>query len=363
MNDNFSRYAAFFDYISQPIFAVQDGEVIYCNPAASRAHVCLGANIDSFLADDMQTLPDAPAHLSVILSGEPCSASLQSVDGVQLLIANAPAGDTMSADTLFSVAQSLRAPLSNLFGTASTLFPLLEELENPTVQAQIASLNRAFYQLLHLTCNLSEMRAALSDELPLRLEKTELCNFFYDLFERVQPLCKTRGVTLTCSIPQQQFYAWIDRQRIERAVLNVLANSLKFTPDGGTIQLRLEHTNTSAMLRITDDGEGFDREALASAFSRYDRPLQLGDPRWGVGFGLPLVRRIAQQHGGSLIVQSEPGKGTSVCMSLSLRKPAEDESALNSPIATVDYTGGYSHILTELADVLPLEVYDSMNVN
>lgn len=363
MDETFSLFSGLFDYVAQPIFGVSDGKVVYRNLAAAEKLIHVGDDAAAYFCEDAALYDGtAPAHMNIRIGGEIRGTAVEQVGDIRLYIVDPAKRDALHSDTLFTVSQSLRAPLTSLFSTATTLFPLLEELDNADVQKQLASINRGFYQLLHLTCNLSELHTAMQDEISLHREKTELCAFFYDLFERTRTLCMTKNIELSCHLPQQMFYGWIDRQRIERAVLNLLSNALKFTPAGGKITMRLENAGANAVFRLSDNGEGIAPDVLASAFSRYDRALQLGDPRWGVGIGLPLVQKIAQLHGGSVIVQSKPGEGTSVSMSLSLKQPTAAQ-LVESPIAAVDYTGGYRHELAELADILPADVFDSMNVN
>ena len=101
--------------------------------------------------------------------------------------------------TLVSVARAMRVPLTNLFGAADAVFPRLEELEEPGVQRQMSSINRALYQLMHLSCNIGDYSAAAAGEMRLLREKTELCDFLYGILERAEPLFaerpyKVRGI-------------------------------------------------------------------------------------------------------------------------------------------------------------------------
>ena len=82
---------------------------------------------------------------------------------------------------------------------------------------------------------------------------------------------------------------------------------------------------------------------------------------WGAGFGLPLVQHIVQLHGGAMMIGSPGSGGSVVVFSLPLGEP--DAQTVKSPVAGMDYAGGFRHELVELADVLPLEVFDSSNVN
>lgn len=354
-------------YLPQAAFCVRGDLVCFSNPAARALLVAEGTPVTDYLDDDAElyhTLGSAPVQLGVVLAGRRLRASVHDDGGLRVFITCPdPAAAAVPPDTLQSVSQSLRTPLTNLLGAASSLFPLLEEQENPELQKQMARMNRAMYQLLRLSFGLSDMRAMLSDELCLHREKLELTAHFAAFFDRLALLCREAGVTLRYTLPDKPFSGWIDRQRVEQAILHLVSNALKFTPDGSTLDIRLERSGDRILLCVSDSGEGMDADLLSTAFSRFDRPAQLDDPRWGVGFGLPFVRRVAQLHGGAVMLQSQPQGGTAVTMSLSIKPPEQPEEPLKSPVAAMDYAGGYRHDLVELSVVLPPETFDTSNVN
>ena len=305
----------------------------------------------------------APRQVILNLHDALASASVLPSKSGYLFLLSPAVSESVPPQALLAAAQSIRTPLSNLFAVASSLFPALEEAEDPALQMQVASMNRAYYQLLRLACNLTDMRCVLDGSLHLRREKSEVTVFFRDLFERAVPLCRAAGITLTYSCSARPFAAWMDRPRLERAVWNLLSNAIKFTPKGGNISAELEYTPQAARLRIRDNGDGIGPDLLATAFDAYTRDIPLGDPRWGAGLGLSLAGRVAQLHGGSIFLESDPGSGTSVVLSISLNTPATTELQLRSPTAGIDYTGGYPHELVELSDVLPLREFDSSHIN
>jgi signal transduction histidine kinase/ActR/RegA family two-component response regulator len=139
----------------------------------------------------------------------------------------------------------------------------------------------------------------------------------------------TQGVRLNISVKED---IWInaDETRIEQVVGNLLSNALKYTPSGGSIDVRLERTDDRAVLIVRDTGIGIPRELLPRVFDLFvqgERTLDRGGG--GLGIGLTLVRRLAELHGGSVEAASEgSGKGATFTLNLPLvEKP--------SPTATV----------------------------
>lgn len=365
MDTNTNELALLLDHLSQPAFFEVDGTVVLRNALAGERHIQPGDAVARFLPAELP-LPSDPqetVQVTLTLPEERLGATvLRHGEGRVFLLAGSAQAE-LHPQTLLAVAQSIRTPLSNLFGVASSLFPMLEETEDPMLQRQLASMNRAHYQLLRLACNLTDMRSALLGELKLRREKAELTGFFRELFDRAAPLLHEAGLELQYTCNAKPFCGWIDRQRLERAVWNLLSNTVKFTPRGGTITAELEYTFSAAVLRIHDSGEGVSPAQLTTAFQGYDRICALGDPRWGAGLGLPLAEHIVRLHGGTLMLHTSEGKGTTAVLSLSLSVPGTAELQFHSPTASIDYTGGYAHELVELSDVLPLSEFDSCRIN
>lgn len=109
--------------------------------------------------------------------------------------------------------------------------------------------------------------------------------------------------------------------RLKQLMLNLLTNAIKFTPDGGEIRLLLRVENGSAALRVTDTGVGIQPEDLPHIFYRFyraDHSRTRGQSEEGSGLGLAIAYWIAQAHGGTIEVESTPGKGTTFCIRLPL---------------------------------------------
>src|SRR5208282_4264598 len=98
---------------------------------------------------------------------------------------------------------------------------------------------------------------------------------------------------------------------LERVILNLLDNAIKFTPNGGHIQVSVASEGGRAKLRVADEGIGIPAEALPHVFERFYRAEPSRSKRIpGVGLGLALAKWIVEKHRGNIIVESEPGHGT-----------------------------------------------------
>ena len=117
-----------------------------------------------------------------------------------------------------------------------------------------------------------------------------------------------------------------DRARLDRALLNLVANAHHFAPDGGRITVRLKNGD-DGLIRwsVTDDGPGISAADQAHLFERFFVGGHDPDaPQEGVGLGLPRALAIAQAHGGSIEVQSRPGRGSTFTLVVPSAGPPEE---------------------------------------
>ena len=108
-----------------------------------------------------------------------------------------------------------------------------------------------------------------------------------------------------------------DREALSTAVLNLLGNAIKYSPEGSPVQLRARGDAGWGSIEIEDQGCGIAKEEQARIFDRFYRGANAGmGPAKGVGLGLALVKRIAEAHGARLGVMSKPGEGSTFSLSL-----------------------------------------------
>lgn len=127
----------------------------------------------------------------------------------------------------------------------------------------------------------------------------------------------TRGIRIVPSLPEE-LVIQVDPTRIERAISCLLSNAIKFSSDGGEIDVRAElGTDDEIRIAISDNGIGIAPSAIERAFMPF---VQLADklsrPYEGAGLGLPLARLLAEMHGGTVAISSQPGQGTVATLKL-----------------------------------------------
>ncbi len=153
----------------------------------------------------------------------------------------------------------------------------------------------------------------------LKLHKTPL-----DVADEVQRsvdllegIARHAGVEVRCQIEQHMSPLNADEVRLRQILLNLLSNAIKFTPRGGTVTISAGQVGTDCVIRVADTGIGIsakDLPRIVLPFAQVEN-AQTGKRR-GTGLGLPLSKGLVEQHGGSLMVASEPGVGTTVTVRL-----------------------------------------------
>ena len=136
--------------------------------------------------------------------------------------------------------------------------------------------------------------------------------------EAMRPLAELAGVTLHESYDEDLPEVNADPERITQVVSNVVGNSLKFTPAGGRVTMKVQRGGRGVVITVADTGEGIPPEQLPRIFDRFFQVSHDGrvGARQGAGLGLPIARGIIEAHGGSISVESEPGAGSLVTIEL-----------------------------------------------
>lgn len=253
----------------------------------------------------------------------------------------------MLSELLPSVASSLRFPLANLQLAARGLITKTD-CDLP----EVAILRQSCFRLLRTVNNMS-MASVLTEPVPFYLSDADLVPLMEKLYQQCSALAELSGIQLHWECDEAFLATGIHREYLERALWNLISNAFKFTAAGGEVTLRLEKSDKMARLSVIDTGEGISAELMESVFDRCLHTDRLDPQPHGLGLGLLLARRVAEGHGGRLLLESREGQGTTAALELPLRRGHQE--MLRQPI--FDYSGGFSTALMELSDALPFRAF------
>lgn len=156
---------------------------------------------------------------------------------------------------------------------------------------------------------------------PLHLEPVDLRAQVAEAHESAEMLAEPADVEVDAAIPDRPVIVSADQSRIRQLLINLLSNAVKYTPSGGSVLVSLEERNGDAILTVSDTGIGIAPGDLPRIFDRFWRadPARSRRGRSGVGLGLAISKWIAEAHGGTISVQSRPGRGTTFTVTLPLQ--------------------------------------------
>ncbi len=128
--------------------------------------------------------------------------------------------------------------------------------------------------------------------------------------ETMRPVVEANGLRLAVEL-KEGVAVMGDAERLRQVVYNLLDNAIKYTPEGGSVDVRVEQRQGNAVLTVRDTGIGIPAEHLPHVFDRFYRVDKARSrTRGGTGLGLSIVRSIVQAHGGQVFLESNPGTGT-----------------------------------------------------
>lgn len=256
-------------------------------------------------------------------------------------------------NVLPEVAAALRTPLNNLH---IAMQRLLSRQEDST---ECAIAQQSYYRMLRLVNNLSAAPELLSDE-RLEAENTELVVWLDELCREAASIAREIGVEVEFVCRCRYLVAAVNRVYFERMVWNLLSNALKATPSGGRVTVTLEDRGQLFLLSVRDTGCGLPPEGSDAMLQRWTKKDGASSAMpGGLELGLLICRRVAEGHGGRLLLESRPGHGTMVTAAIPHTRRSSGE--LHS--AQQDYAGGFSHVMMELSDALPYRAFTEKHLD
>ncbi len=207
-----------------------------------------------------------------------------------------------------ALAHELRTPLAALRGDVE--MAMAQPAGSADVRRRFASQLEEIDKLKRLIDEILTLARAEAGEIPFTAEAVDLGPLAASLAEQLEPVAQAKGVLLRCD-PAEGVVVRGDADWLKRLVLNLVDNAIKFTPEGGRVEVTVSRAGSMARLVVRDTGTGIAPEAQARVFERFFR----ADPARstgtaGAGLGLSLAKWIVDRHHGGIEVESQPGEGS-----------------------------------------------------
>ena len=233
---------------------------------------------------------------------------------------------------LAMMSHELRTPLSAIIGFAEMIEQqAIGPVGNTKYRDYATDIRQSGQHLLGIINDILDLSKVESGRETLQ-EQTIVPE---ELFDGVRALLAVRaqdaGVTLTFDVPEDLPAMRADKRRLTQILVNLLSNAVKFTPSGGDVTLRCWATPGSGVVfQSIDSGIGIAREDIPLALSVFGQ-VENDCEQQGTGLGLPLAKALAELHGGTLDLQSELGRGTTVTLRLPAYRIVDPSPAEESP--------------------------------
>ncbi len=213
------------------------------------------------------------------------------------------------AQFISEISHDLRTPLTAIKGLLANLVDRAEEDQRPSLETAERETDRLI-RLVNQLLDFSRWRAG---RLELNLEAVDLRDITSAALNLSDTAARHRGITLQADIPAGLPVISADYDRLQRVIINLLDNAIKFTPHGGEVTLGVYGEGEELEVSVRDTGRGMSQEEVQKAFEPYYR-----GEGGGAGLGLAISRAIVEAHGGRMGIDSAPGGGTRVWFTLPL---------------------------------------------
>lgn len=224
-----------------------------------------------------------------------------------------------SAETIIAgYTNEYRAPLTVIFSTLSIIARRLDLENDDATLSYINLISNNCYRLLRLSNNLMEVSRYRSGITTLNLKQGDLAQFLHSFCDAAKIMIANIGITFEYNISVVTLPTIFDPEKLTLALCNLLSNSCRFTKEQNKITVKLEVLNDKALITVTDKGLGIKSDIIERIFEPYFSYNADGGMQ-GSGLGLAIVKYVATQHGGTVAVQSDEGKGTRVAFTLPIK--------------------------------------------
>lgn len=235
--------------------------------------------------------------------------------------------DRLKTQFFSNVSHELRTPLTLILGPVETLLSRGDSLE-ARVHEGLLLIHRNTLRLLKLINDLLDLTKLDQGAEVLRKKSIPLAFFIKGIVESVRHLGLSKQLHLRIEEGDPKLEAIADPSRLEKVLINLLTNALKYTPSGGTITVRWSGDAQETRIEVEDTGVGIPAEDLPKIFDRFHQVRSnLANQNQGVGIGLALAKELVDEHGGKLEVESEVGRGTTFRLRLPVVSPATESEA------------------------------------
>jgi signal transduction histidine kinase len=242
----------------------------------------------------------------------------------------------MKSEFLTRMSHELRTPLNSIAGFSDLLN---EESAGPLNEKQktfVTYILEGSEHLLSLINDILDLSRIEAGRIELHRENFSGTAALDEVLDTAEPLAMAKNIEIESRV-QSDLCVHADRVRFKQIIYNLLSNALKFTPEGGKVRIDSTSQHGWVEISVSDTGIGIAREDQEAIFDEfYQAAASTKGVKEGTGLGLAITRRLVEQHGGRINLESEPGKGSRFSFTL----PAGHADAAQMEGVRLRFAGG-----------------------
>ena len=342
------------DQLPQPLFLVKDNIIVYANRGALLRNIQISSDVTEIItigALEYQQFQSGKLILTTTAAGIEYSTIVTNFYEYRMFCLESEY--VMPELRAFAVAATaLRNPLSDMHICIENLLPEPAIADSPELCTQFKALKKSVYQLHKDVRNMSDA-AVLS--VPSNMELREIGGLLSEIVEKSSALLEPGAHNIEFKPLPQPLYCQLNTSSIERAILNLIANAIKYGTPGHTVKISMRANIGKVYISVQSDCEMVQEILNSNIFSSYTREPSIKDSKNGIGLGLTVVHSVAAAHKGTLLMEHPENNCIRFTFSLSTDLP--DVCKVNSPVIYIDTSGGFDNYLIELSDILPPEAF------
>jgi PAS domain S-box-containing protein len=217
---------------------------------------------------------------------------------------------------LAMVSHELRTPLNAMLGWSRLL--RVGTLDELTTKRAIETIVRNVKAQERLINDLLDVGRIIAGKLHIEFQPVDLVTVIETAIESMRPLAESKDIKINLSLDPLAGPVSGDPSRLQQVIMNLVSNSIKFTPNGGRINIRIAHSYSHNIIRVSDTGKGISPDFLPHIFERFRQAEMLDkQERSGLGLGLAIAHYIVELHGGTIVAESK-GEGQGATFTVNL---------------------------------------------
>ena len=226
--------------------------------------------------------------------------------------------DRIKTNFFTNISHEFRTPLTLILGPSKEILEKTNEIKTredaDTIFRSAGKLNRLVNQLL----DLSSIEAG---KMKLKTSRQNLIPIVENVVLAFHSFAERKKISLKFNPKQKEIYFFLDKDKVDKILNNILSNALKFTPGGGAVNVEVNKQDDSVEISISDTGIGIPKEQINKVFDRfYQVDQNISSEIQGTGVGLSLTKELVELHKGKILAESEEGKGSTFRIILPLGK-------------------------------------------